>query len=325
MAVQTREHFRRTLGWVAIVHLVFLLFLGAWSLSRPKPPEPIKFLNMLPVGNLVHGRPGPSEGPVVGKKFEAPAPAPPAPSTPSRPQPPKAVEPPPEPTPAPEPTVAPEPTPTPAPKLPDPTSWSQEKAKPPKVTKPVAKPTPAPATEKPKIKVDLNEIERPSNSTRSRPSTQLAKAQPSDVDGTEPGGKGKAREGVRGMTAEGVAERLGKELKASGVDKAVGIGPSGSPNGSGTGENAWYYTLIRDQMYQAWNMPISLAGKKLQTLIRIFVEKNGTITKVDLVRSSGNKEHDDSALAAVHRVGRIRAPLPEGMDGNIDINFRLTE
>ncbi len=320
-----REHFRRTLAWVALAHLIFFLFLGAWSLSRPKPPKPIEFINMLPEGSLVHGRPGPSEGPVVGKKFQAPAPAPPAPSQPApKPQPVKEVEPPP--APEPEPIVAPEPTPTPAPKIPDPTAWSQEKAKPEKIKKP-AKPTPAPVTDKPKpkIKVDLNEIERPSTGTPSRRSPQLAKIRPSDVDGTDPGGTGKAREGVPGMTAAGVAERLGRELKASGVDKAVGIGPSGSPNGSGTGENAWYYTLIRDQMYQAWNMPISLAGKKLQTLIRILVEKNGTISRVDLVRSSGNKEHDDSALAAVRRVGRIREPLPEGMDGSIDINFRLTE
>lgn len=326
MVPPIREHFRRTLAWVALAHLLFFLFLGLWSLRRPKPPEPIKFINMLPQGNLVHGRPGPSEGPVVGKQFQPAAPAPPAQSKPSPPsQPEKAVEPPPPPEPVkpPEPTPEPEPTP----KAPDPTAWSTEKPKTQKPVKPDKTPTPKTEKTKPKIKVDLTqEIERPSSRTAAKSTAANAnKSHPADVDGTDPHGTGKAREGLRGMTAEGVAERLGKELKASGVDKAVGIGPSGSPNGNGTGENAWYYTLIRDQMYQAWDMPMTLAGKRLQTLIRIFVEKNGAISKVDLVRSSGNKEHDESALAAVRRVGRIREPLPEGMDGSIDINFRLTE
>lgn len=326
MPAPSREYFRRTLVWVALVHLVAILFLGLWSLSRPKPPKPIEFINMLPVGNLVHGRPGPSEGPVVGKQFQPAAPAPPAPSTPA-PTPPQPKAPEPPPAPEPEPVKAPEPTPepTPAPKTPpDPSSWSQEKPKTKKSDKPDKPSTPKPEKTKPKIKIDLTEVDRPGTSS-SHASTQIAKSHPSQVNGTEPGGTGTAREGVKGMTKEGIAERLGKELHASGVDKAVGIGPSGSPNGTGTGENSWYYSLIRDQMYQSWNLPIALAGKKLQTLIRIFVEKNGSISKVELVRSSGNKEHDDSALAAVHRVGRIREPLPDGMDGSIDINFRLTE
>lgn len=315
------EHFRRNMAWVALAHVLLLLFLFLWALMKPAPPKPIKFINMLNKGDLVKGRPGPTEGPVVGKTVQPAEAAPPAPpparSTPPAPQP-EAVKP----APAPQPVVAPKPVPTPP--APTPNSWATKKSKPDKATKPTPKPTPpAPPKAKHQVKVNLDtEVERSASdspSPKTSKSTSNAK-----VSGDDPAGRGHAREGVHGMTPDGIAEKLGRELQMSGVANAVKIGPSGSPNGTG-GENGWYYTLIRDQMYQAWDMPTSLAGKKLQTLIRIFVEKNGTITKVDLVRSSGNQEHDDSALSAVRRVRRIREPLPEGMDGNIDINFRLTE
>lgn len=331
------EHFRRNLAWVTLAHLILLLFLLLWALMKPAPPPPIKFLNMLNKGDLVKGVPGPSIGPVVGKNPAPAEAAPPAPSPKAAPEPlkptppapqPKAVQPP-EPTPvtppAPEPTVAPEPTP--APPMNDPNSWSANKKKPAKPAKPTP-PNTSTSTAKPKpkhqVKVNLEaEVERPSDESSSSAKSNKSQAN-AKVSGNDPAGRGHAREGLHGMTPDGIAEKLGKELQNSGVANAVKIGPSGSPNGTG-GENSWYYTLIRDQMYQSWDMPTGLSGSKLQTLIRIFVEKNGSISKVDLVRSSGNKEHDDSALAAVRRVRRISQPLPDGMDGNIDINFRLTE
>lgn len=331
MIARYPEHFRRNLAWVAAGHGFLFMLLLIWAVSTPKVQPITTVPTLLSFGDLVRGVPGPSIGPNVGKSVEPPAPAP----LRSAPQPaPRAIEPPaPETPPAPQQQAAPEvvqpaPTPAPTPAAADPTSWSPEKVKPkPKAVTPPAPPQSA-VKPRPKVKLDLNsltEVNRDTGASSSntvKASSHTAHANiAADVEGTEPDGTGDARHGVHGATGKSLAEKLGQELQESGVTNAIAIGPSGAPNGTG-GENAWYYTLIRDQIYDLWEIPINLSDKKLQTLIRIFVEKNGVISNVTLITSSGNKEYDESAMAAVRRVGRIRQPLPDGIDGNININFK---
>jgi TonB family protein len=345
------EHFKRTFAYVTGAHLLLLLILLIWAVAQPKQKPLAPPLVLLRLGDLVKGNTtGLSEGPKVGKQWEPAAPAPPAAAAKPAPEPAKPVTPPapqkiqtppkpqpvtpPEPVKAVEPTPAPEPTPKPA----DPNTWSPEKSKPVKPKKPTPtqsvekvnpdKAVPADKPSRPKVdlsKLDLTKEVSRSNGTAgsSRPTTAKGK-HASPVDGNDEQGTGEAENGVRGMSKEGVAEKLGAALKNSGVTNAVKIGRSGDPNGGGN-DNAWYYTIIRDQMYTAWQPPMTVSSKRLHAIIQILVEKSGAISKVELLQSSGNQEYDDSALSAARSVGRIKQPLPEGLDGNITITFNPKE
>jgi TonB family protein len=59
--------------------------------------------------------------------------------------------------------------------------------------------------------------------------------------------------------------------------------------------------------------------------VKITIEKDGRISNVSLLTSSGQSEFDRSIMAAAQRVGRIREPLPEGMEGHVSIRFRLQD
>lgn len=122
---------------------------------------------------------------------------------------------------------------------------------------------------------------------------------------------------IRRMLGEGVAS----------------IGPAGSQTGSGQGAGgtyhpyAWYLLQVRSIMYDAWQQPSSLIGKKgLVTGIEIRVQRDGQITGKKMVSPSGNAQMDDSVLRALESVSRL-PELPAGFGGlykDITIDFELT-
>ena len=91
---------------------------------------------------------------------------------------------------------------------------------------------------------------------------------------------------------------------------------------------AWYYALVRQTMYDAWNQPSSLAGQSgLTAEVTIRVLRDGRITEREMTRSSGNSIMDDSVMQAVRAVTQLRA-LPPQFPGNsyeITIEFELTQ
>jgi len=91
--------------------------------------------------------------------------------------------------------------------------------------------------------------------------------------------------------------------------------------------DAWYYALVKQAMYDAWNQPSGPAVPAgLRTIVLIRVERNGTITRRTIVKTSGNALMDDSVMKAVQSVSRLR-PLPEHWNvasKDIDITFDLS-
>lgn len=91
---------------------------------------------------------------------------------------------------------------------------------------------------------------------------------------------------------------------------------------------AWYLSLVRQTMYDAWKQPSGLsASSGFYALVEIEVRKDGTITRRSLVRPSGHAAMDQSVMAAVRSVERLK-PLPDGYAENartITIEFRLSE
>ena len=90
---------------------------------------------------------------------------------------------------------------------------------------------------------------------------------------------------------------------------------------------AWYYALVKQVMYDAWNQPGGAAVPAgLKTLVTIRVERDGSIIRRTLAQSSGNSLMDDSVMKAVQSVSKLRALPPQwtGSYKDIDIIFDLS-
>ncbi len=308
--------FRQALLWVAVVHIVLLL---AFLLHRaaPKPIEP-------PPGNILEFTPLPPaampEPPGSAARNPEPAPSPTPSPTPPVPEPtPEPTPTPPVPTPTPTPAPTPVPQPPSAivvPKTPTPPKPETKPAdKPPKTDKPAKpdkadKPAP-PAPSAPKPKVSLTEVTR-SGAPAPAPTT----AAHAPVPAAQGQGQG------QGLKAAGVEDRLSHALNGSGATAPVVVGPAG---GGGGGSGSWYYGLIRDEMYRAWDQPVDLAGRGYRTVVRVTIAADGRITGAEVVQGSGNAAFDQSALAAARRVAKLSKPRPEDIPESVTVAFKIVD
>lgn len=130
-----------------------------------------------------------------------------------------------------------------------------------------------------------------------------------------------------------------KQLSENEIKKMLGEGVVSSVSplpgpGSGTGGGgiyspfALYYNQVRTVMYETWQQPSSLIGKKgLVTTVEIRVQRDGQITAKKIATPSGNTQMDDSVTRALEAVTKL-PELPAGMGGfykDIIIDFELTD
>lgn len=105
----------------------------------------------------------------------------------------------------------------------------------------------------------------------------------------------------------------------------AGNGEGGAPsssNPSPLGPN-WYYGLIRDRLYAAWDQPLHLSSQNLVAKVQIFVAKDGRISKPVLLNSSDNEEFDRTVLAAAHQVEAVGEPRPSNVPEAVTVTFRM--
>lgn len=111
-----------------------------------------------------------------------------------------------------------------------------------------------------------------------------------------------------------------RNLLADGIKRTAAAG--------GDAEFGWYLVLVRNAMYDAWNQPSTLAGRRgLTAQITLRVQRNGIISGRKLTRPSGNALMDQSAMQAAESVARL-PELPAGFGGDykdITVDFELTE
>lgn len=147
-----------------------------------------------------------------------------------------------------------------------------------------------------------------------------AKTQPKKPGAAEP----------KKLSKSEIQKLLGSAVKDVGAGSGSAVaGTYGTGSGGGTYDPlGWYYSMVRAAMYEAWQQPSSLAGKKgLMSSVLIRVQRDGTITRRSLDQSSGNALMDSSVMKAVESVQQLQA-LPPGFGGDykeITIYFELTE
>jgi len=189
---------------------------------------------------------------------------------------------------------------------------------------PTPKPTPKPkpsSTPTPKPKVTPKATPKPAPKK-----VLLAKASPKQVLKTKPS---PAKAGDRSEKNEKSATTKGGTESHSGSGKAGSTTKSGSAGGgSSASEFGWYGHMLHDRFYSAWIQPTTSvpSGSRISTLVELRIEKDGRVSKFEIIKPSENVVVNESVAAIAKRVTEVDAPptgLIKGDHYDVKINFEL--
>ncbi|MGH7984576.1 MAG: TonB C-terminal domain-containing protein [Candidatus Udaeobacter sp.] len=191
------------------------------------------------------------------------------------------------PSPAPVPTSSPKPTATPTPK---------SKTTPKVISKPTPKKTlVAKASPRPSPKTKTSAVKSSEKSDKNKKNA-LAKNE------------------LQSQTGSGKIASTGKGASASG--------------GGGASEFGWYGNMLHDRFYSAWIQPTTHVptGAKISTLVKVRIEKDGRVSKFEIIKPSGNVVVNESVRVVAKQVTQVDPPpagLGNGDHYDVKINFEL--
>jgi hypothetical protein len=121
----------------------------------------------------------------------------------------------------------------------------------------------------------------------------------------------------------------------TGTESHGGSGKTGSTTKSGSAgggrsasEFGWYGHMLHDRFYSAWIQPTTSvpSGSKISTLVKLRIEKDGRVSKFEVIKPSENVIVNESVAAIAKRVTEVDAPptgLINGDHYDVKINFEL--
>ncbi|SRR6266436_2016946 len=186
--------------------------------------------------------------------------------------------------------------------------------------KPTSTPKPS-ATPTPKPKATPKVIPKPTPKK-----ILLAKASPKPLPKTKPSStksREKSEKSEKSLTAKtGAASQ-------SGSGKTGSTAKGGSAGGGrSASEFGWYGHMLHDRFYSAWIQPTTSvpSGSKISTLVKVRIEKDGRVSKFEIIKPSENVVVNESVEAIAKRVTEVDAP-PDGLSNgdhyDVKINFEL--
>src|SRR6266705_34690 len=101
-----------------------------------------------------------------------------------------------------------------------------------------------------------------------------------------------------------------------------------SGGGGSASEFGWYGNMLHDRFYSAWIQPTTHVptGAKISTLVKVRIEKDGHVSKFEIIKPSENAVVNESVAAIAKRVTEVDAPptgLSNGDHYDVKINFDL--
>ena len=121
-----------------------------------------------------------------------------------------------------------------------------------------------------------------------------------------------------------------KSLAASANDRtrSSGLQSAASAGGSSTSEFGWYGNMLHDRFYRAWIQPTTNAAtsSKISTLVKVRIEKDGRVSKFEIIKPSGNVVVNESVRVVAKQVTQVDPPptgLIKGDHYDVKINFEL--
>ena len=284
--------FWRNVVLIALAHVALIAGLIRWSLAARASSNPESILWLGGAGDITAGQE--NDAPPSAKRATPPAEAKPSKDNEADSDKPvvttaKSEIELPSPTPKPTPTAAstPKPAATPTPK--------------PKATpKPIPKPTPkktlaTKASPKPSPKAKLSSAKASGESEEKKEKALAKNDSPSQSSSGKTGSTGKA-------------------------------GSAGG--GSSASEFAWYGNMLHDRFYSAWIQPTTHVptGAKISTLVKVRIEKDGRVSKFEIIKPSENAVVNESVAAVSKQVTEVDSPpagLIKGDHYDVKINFEL--
>jgi outer membrane biosynthesis protein TonB len=201
----------------------------------------------------------------------------------------------------------PRPTPTP-----EPTS----------TPRPTATPTPKPkATPKPTPKATLKKTLVAKASPKQSP-----KPKSSPTKSAEQANKTNANAEKKKIAKTAPAKTETSSQTSGKTGSAGKVGHAGS--GSTASEFGWYGNMLHDRFYSAWIQPttIGASGNKISTLVKVRIEKDGRVSRFEIIKPSENVVVNESVSAVGQRVTQVDPPpggLANGDHYDVKINFEL--
>jgi outer membrane biosynthesis protein TonB len=120
-----------------------------------------------------------------------------------------------------------------------------------------------------------------------------------------------------------------KSLSDSGSEKTGSAGKGGSAGGGSSGsEFGWYGNMLHDRFHSAWIQPTANvpSGTKISTLVRVRIEKDGRVSKFEIIKPSQNVVVNESVAVVAKQVTEVDPPpagLIHGDHYDVKINFEL--
>ena len=114
----------------------------------------------------------------------------------------------------------------------------------------------------------------------------------------------------------------------AGKTGSAGKGGGHSGGGTGASEFGWYGNMLHDRFYGAWIQPTTTvaSGAKISTLVKVRIEKDGRVSKFEIIKPSENVVVNESVAAIAKRVTEVDPPpagLGNGNHYDVKINFEL--
>jgi TonB family protein len=316
--MSNQRHFWRNVALIALVHAIAIVGLVRWNSAAAKQNLPsVVWLSGDAADNQTAAS-GPTA--LIKQSLSEAEPTPTPDETPEEPSPVLVASkseielPAPTPTPTATPTATPrpisKPVPTPEVKVPKATPRPPRKPHP----KPTPRPTPKP-TPKPKKTILAKASPRPSISESADDDRDDKRDEPDPAA---------ANEAIRPSNASSPSD-------SASSDSGTGSGAT-TNHGKAmvkASELAAFGKMLHDRLYSEWIQPTTAVSSegKISTLVRVRIEKDGTISKFEIVKSSGNVMIDESVAAIGKHVTQVD-PLPRALRGSgghydVKINFEL--
>jgi TonB family protein len=158
----------------------------------------------------------------------------------------------------------------------------------------------------------------PKPPTKQKPSPAKANAKPENKDKITLAKKDSAPQSASRQSGS-----TGKVGSASGL-------PAGASAkaGSSASEFGWYGNMLHDRFYSAWIQPTTNVppGAKILTLVNVRIDKDGHVSKFEIIKPSSNATVNESVAAVAKQVSQVDPPPTGLITGNhydVKINFEL--
>jgi outer membrane biosynthesis protein TonB len=131
----------------------------------------------------------------------------------------------------------------------------------------------------------------------------------------------KSAKNEKTLLAKNESQRGGGKPSSTGKVSHVAGGTSAS-------EFGWYGNMLHDRFYSAWIQPTTSVplGAKFSTLVKLRIEKDGRVSKFEVIKPSDNVVVNESVAAIAKRVTEVDAPPTALLNGghyDVKINFEL--